>query len=76
MRTVWHWQDILKWQDEIWGLVSDVLDTRVIEYFYKARPEYLVSDDMSWLDHIVARATGRTLELRKFSLSDRCYGMK
>ncbi len=57
-RTVWHWQDLESWQTVIWGLVSDVLDKRVINAFRQSPPEYLVSDDLSWLDKIVKKATG------------------
>lgn len=42
--------------------MDDVLDQRVIEAFLSQPPEYVVGDDLSWLNEIVQRATGVELD--------------
>lgn len=54
---VWDYIRFPTWRDELWGLLDDVLDTRVREAFMRRPPEYVVGDDLSWLDEIILRST-------------------
>lgn len=67
---VWEWQNLDTWIQEIWDLMSDILTDAVKADFLLRPPEYLVSDDLSWLDEIVLRVSGKTIDSRTV-LSDR-----
>ena len=66
----WNWQDLNSWKEDVFELMSDILKPAVIEEFLRDPPEYLVCDELAWLDDIVDRVTGakvdtkRTLEQR------------
>jgi hypothetical protein len=52
-RRVWNWQALPTWSDEMWRLLSDVVDADVIVEFRQSPREFIVSDDLSWLDGVV-----------------------
>lgn len=51
--NILHWQDFTSWRDVVWNLMDDVLTDRVKSAFLKDPPEYIVGDDLSWLDEII-----------------------
>lgn len=63
-RRVWNWQALPTWRDEMWRLLSDVVDAAVIAEFRQSPPEFIVSDDLSWLDDIVRKVTGREVDTK------------
>jgi len=63
-RRVWNWQALPTWSDEMWRLLSDVVDADVIVEFRQSPPEFIVSDDLSWLDGIVRKVTGREIDTK------------
>ena len=70
---VWHWQDYTSWKDVIWSLLDDVIDDSVRKAFLESPPEYVVSDDLGWLDKIVLRVKGEECDTKEL-LADRIWG--
>ncbi|WP_159994030.1 hypothetical protein [Roseomonas sp. 18066] len=62
---VWDFHDFRSWRATAWEIAADFLDERVREEFRRSPPEYVVSDDLSWLDSIIDRATGRILDSKR-----------
>lgn len=62
--NVWDWQSYLTWKDQVWSLLSDVIDSNVKDEFLRAPPEYIVGDDLGWLDEIITRATGEIVDIK------------
>lgn len=56
MKRVWHWTDFDSWRATIQQLLSDVLTPEVYELFRAQPPEYVVGDDLGWLDAIIERS--------------------
>ncbi len=69
-KNVWDWQDYHSWRDVIWQLLSDVIDQPVKEAFLANPPEYVVGDNLSWLDDIVYSVHGLKFD-SKSELADR-----
>lgn len=67
---VWDLIAYRSWREGIWALIEDFADKRVRRAFLKAPPDYVVSDDLRWLDNIVARAAGIEVD-SKAELADR-----
>lgn len=51
-------------------MIDDIADSAVRQEFLRAAPEYLVSDDLSWLDDIVFRMHGEEID-SKAQLAER-----
>ena len=51
--NVWDWQAYDTWRDVLWELLNEVIDENVRAAFLETPPEYVVGDDLSWLDDIV-----------------------
>jgi len=67
---VWDLSEYRGWREEIWTLIEDFADARVRRAFLKNPPTYVVSDDLRWLDRIIAEA--RDIEIdSKAELADR-----
>lgn len=58
MLKVWLWEELETWERPLWELMRDMLSPRVVRRFRKAPPEYVVGDDLSWLDDIVCEVSG------------------
>lgn len=58
------------WRGRIWALLGDVVTENVKRAFKRNPPEYLVSDDLTWLNEIVLEETGRDVEMKSL-LADR-----
>lgn len=50
---VWDHRAYSTWRAEIWKLIDDFADADVKKSFLDCPPEYVVCDDLSWLDDIV-----------------------
>lgn len=70
---VWDWHAYESWRDTAWKLMADVLDDRVRAEFLRHPPEYVVGDDLRWLDRIVQRATGLDINSKSL-MADRLIG--
>lgn len=46
----------------VWHLMADVLTPAVIEELKRSPPEYIVGDDLSWLDEIVEKVSGYVID--------------
>lgn len=57
-KHVWDLNRHATWHTEIWRLMSDFIGADVKKAFRSSPPEYLVSDDLSWLDDLVLRVRG------------------
>ena len=52
-------------RDRFWRMIGDVVTDDVKAEFLRARPEYIVSDDLGWLDEIVLRVTGMEVDMKE-----------
>lgn len=57
-RRVWHFEDLASWRAEVFRLLEPIVDAAVIEEFRSRPPKYIVCDDLTWLDKIIARVRG------------------
>ncbi|EHP44260.1 hypothetical protein OR16_04762 [Cupriavidus basilensis OR16] len=51
---VWNHRDYETWRADIWKLIQDFANEEVQTAFLARPPEYVVGDDLSWLDEIIA----------------------
>jgi hypothetical protein len=58
----WDFNSYETWRGEIWKLIEDFADEEVRKAFVAAPPEYVVGDDLSWLDEIVERVHGYQID--------------
>lgn len=56
--SVWEFQDYSGWKPAVLGLLGDVIDEDVRVEFLAAPPEYIVGDDLGWLDDIIEYVHG------------------
>jgi len=61
------------WRERVWRLISDYITHEVKAAFTRRPPEYVVSDDLSWLNEIVFQTTSRDVEMKSL-LADRLAG--
>lgn len=57
-KYVWDFDRHTTWHPDIWRLMSDFIGPDVKKAFHSNPPEYLVSDDLSWLDELVLQVRG------------------
>ncbi|WP_297657754.1 hypothetical protein [Hydrogenophaga sp.] len=55
---VWDLDRHASWHQAIWRLMSDFIGPDVKKTFLSNPPEYLVSDDLGWLDDLVLQVRG------------------
>lgn len=55
------------WRDRVWALLGDYLTAEVKAEFVRNPPEYVVSDDLSWLDDIIFAVTGETCDIKELT---------
>jgi hypothetical protein len=65
-RRVWHFEDLATWKAEVLRLLEPIVDAAVIQEFCRRPPKYIVSDDLTWLDEIIARVHGIDPESKWF----------
>ncbi len=61
------------WQDRLWELMGDHLTEGVKSAFLADLPEFVVSDDLSWLDDVIEEVTGKRPDI-KMETADRLMG--
>ena len=64
MERVWLWSEFETWADAFRELLSDVLTPSVFQAFDDHPPEYVVGDDLGWLDTIIAAQTGQLTSVK------------
>ena len=67
-KSTFTWTDYLSWEKEIRELLSGYVDEEVVAYFRVHPPEFIVSDNTSWLDKIVRIVKGVDVDV-KYELS-------
>lgn len=55
------------WRNRTWNLLSEVITDAVREEFKRNPPEYVVSDDLAWLNDIIVAVTGRNVEMKSWT---------
>lgn len=52
------------WRDRVWRMLEDFVAEDVKAEFVRHPPEYVVSDDLSWLDELIYRVTGKSTDIK------------
>ncbi len=52
------------WRDRIWRMLGDFITEEVKAEFVRDPPEYVVSDDLSWLDNLINDVTGEITDIK------------
>lgn len=68
VRATWDYGDYESWRDEIWRLLDPIFDSSARDHFIQNRPEFVVSDDLSWLDGRIYEAGGGDVDSKQFLL--------
>lgn len=69
---LWDLNQHSTWNSVVWELISDFADARLQKAFLRSKPEYLVSDDLSWLDDLVLKLQGYEIDSKQV-LADRLH---
>lgn len=64
---VFCFPDVASWRDRIWALLGDIMTDAVKGEFKRNPPEYVVSDDLTWLNEIVFAVEGRDVEMKSLT---------
>lgn len=67
---VWDFGRFATWRAAIWDLIDDFAGEAVRDRFLRSPPEYVVSDDLTWLDDIVRATLGLEVDSKE-ELADR-----
>ena len=59
---VWNFHDYAGWRDEVWTLISNFADQAVQEAVVADPPEYVVSDDLGWLEAKILEVHGVSID--------------
>ena len=59
-----NWEDSDAWSTDLESLAPEVFNESVIDCLTKETPEYITSDDLSWLGRILPRDLRETCDLR------------
>lgn len=60
---VWNFHNYPSWKADLWNLVETFADQAVIDAFLADPPEFVVSDDMSWLEDKVRKVHGVSIDV-------------
>lgn len=63
---VWDWRAFGDWKPVIWSLISQYVDDKVIEIFMNQPPEYVVGDDLSWLEARIDDAGNGLVDIKAY----------
>jgi len=55
------------WRDRVWRMLDDVIPEDVRSSFADNPPEYVVSDDLSWLDDLILDITGQDTNIKELT---------
>lgn len=58
-----------RWRDRFWRMIADFVTDYVKAEFVRNPPEYVVSEDLGWLDEIVMRVTGKAVDTKELVAS-------
>lgn len=53
------------WHERVWKMLSDLITDEVRAEFLASPPEYVVSDDLSWLDTIIEAVSGEQTDIKE-----------
>lgn len=53
------------WRDNVWWMLHDLITDEVKALFVADPPEYVVCDDLSWLDDLIFRGTGQDTNIKE-----------
>jgi hypothetical protein len=53
------------WRGHVWSMLDDLITDDVKALFVADPPEYVVSDDLSWLDDLIFRASGQDTNIKE-----------
>lgn len=62
LNLVWEFEEVQTWQDDVRQLLLPEVDGEVVRAFLERPPEYVVGDDLSWLDEIVHRVKDQNVD--------------
>lgn len=66
-RDVFCYPLVNSWRKTIWSLLGDVITDDVKLAFKEAPPEFVVSDDLSWLDDLIFEVTGELGNIKQLT---------
>lgn len=66
-RNVFCYPLVETWRHRVWRMLNDVIDDRVRAEFKRNPPEYIVSDDLAWLDKIIRAVTGEFVDIKSLT---------
>ena len=55
------------WRERFWTMLNDLITDEVRALFVAEPPEYVVSDDLGWLDDLIYRATGQDTNIKELA---------
>jgi hypothetical protein len=64
-RRVWLWEDMESWEPIVRELMQPQVSEGVIKQFRAQGREYVVGDDLSWLDEIVQEVNGYESDMKR-----------
>ncbi len=53
------------WRGHVWSMLDDLITDEVKALFMAEPPEYVVADDLSWLNNLIFRATGQDTSIKE-----------
>jgi hypothetical protein len=64
-QMTWHWQDLNSWHETVWAMLTNIgVSPAVVDAIRQAPPEYLVGDDLSWLERVIEEIVGESMEIK------------
>lgn len=67
--SVLSWRDFKAWTSQVRELLADVITDDTIAYFTDHPPQYVVEDDLSWLDDIIRTVSNEEIESKELLAS-------
>jgi hypothetical protein len=58
------YQFVDSWRDRVWTMLSDLVTDEVKREFRENPPEYVVSDNLSWLDDLIYEINGEVCNIK------------
>lgn len=64
--STWDYIKFASWEHEVWKLLRPLVTKAVKDEFLANPPEYVVGDDLSWLNDIIAKVRGREVDSKVY----------
>ena len=61
---VFQYANVDAWRNRVWNMLGDLITEDVKVEFQHNHPEYITSDDLSWLDDIIFDVTGAVSDIK------------